>query len=102
MQRALYFSILSSLGFLFLFQNVFATPPIKESKNIEMNLTLSSEPELNKEFTVTFTFKPLEDIPHISELNDQAEITFDEGIQLVGGQAHWDGKLKKGEEITIS
>lgn len=101
MQRALYFSILASLGFLFLFQNVFATPPIKESKNIEMNLTLSSEPELNKEFTVTFTFKPLEDIPHISELDDQAEIAFDEGIQLVGGQAHWDGKLKDGQEITI-
>jgi len=103
MQRFLYPSLLASLFFFFSLQNIFASSPYfeVESLSIEMNITFSSEPELDKNFTVTFSFKPIEDVPHFNRFSDEAEVTFDNGLKSVRGKPIWTGRLRKDHKESI-
>ena len=58
--------------------------------------------EVGKENTVTFKFKPLEDVPHKLKHPDEAELYLGSGLVLVSGTRNWSGFLKKGKEESVS
>jgi hypothetical protein len=86
---------------LFCSVSVYGSQATIPTRDIEMNLTLSSKPQLGDEFIVSFTFTPREDIAHKNELNDEAHIWVPHGIELVSGSSTWEGRLQKGKTETI-
>jgi hypothetical protein len=82
-------------------QGVLGTQPRMPTIDFDMSLNFSPEPELGTEFTLVFTFTPREEIPHRNELNDEAEIMFGSGVELVSGQPHWEGRFEKNKTETI-
>ena len=103
MYKAFFASLNVGLFILLLFQIAFSTQPTIPSKKIEMKLIFSTEPDTGKECTVTLTFTPLEEIEHTDELNDEAQIYFypKDGIEVIGGDPLWEGRLIKGKTEII-
>ncbi|NIN00797.1 MAG: hypothetical protein GTO24_22770, partial [candidate division Zixibacteria bacterium] len=101
MRRCLRTAVLAGLVVWVWLVHVNGSQPIVPEKDIEMSLTFSSEPELGKQFAVTFIFTPREQILHASELDDVAEIHFDRGVELISGVPKWEGRLAKGKTETI-
>jgi hypothetical protein len=98
------FSLLTVLFLLcFMCQTSHSRQPETPKRNIDMNLTFSTEPDTSKECTVTFTFTPMEEIDHRIGLDDEAKIYFlpKDAIEIISGDTAWSGKLTKGKTELI-
>src|SRR3990170_2951663 len=89
------------IGSLF-FSSAIATKPSIPSLKMEMSIIHDGNWEVGKENTVTFKFKPLEDVSHKAKHPDEALLYIDSGLVLVSGLPSWSGFLEKDREYNIS
>ena len=103
MHRLLFPLFTACLLVCFVSQSGYSGESPAPKRNIDMNLSFSSEPDTGKECTVTFSFTPMEEIDHKSGLDDEAEIYFypEDAVDVLSGATLWSGKLIKGKTETI-
>jgi|GEM_PF-3864207 len=92
--------IVCSMGLLF--SNSEATKPSIPSLKMEMSIQHDGNWEVGIENKVTFTFTPLQDVPHEKKYPDEAVIVFDSGLVFVSGDTIWSGFLEKDREYSFS
>lgn len=79
-----------------------ATKPSIPSLKMEMSIQHDGYWEVGKENTVTFIFKPIEEVKHINRHPDEAFIVLDSGLIFLSGDTSWSGFLEKDTQYSIS
>ena len=101
MRRAVFVFLVGILLLVCTAQIGFTPEEEYPEKKIKMSLDFSGQPESGNEFTITFSFTPLEEIEHKFKLPDNASIDLPEGVELVRGNIEWEGYLRKGVKHKI-
>lgn len=85
MRRSVFIFLLGMILLAFSSQIGFASQPKVPEKKISMSLDFSGQPQSGNEFSITFSFTPLEEIEHNIGLPDRANINLPEGVEIVSG-----------------